>query len=57
MWKMINYGVQRTQISSFTRWRKRNMIKIIKSIVKWVWKIVSWPFKKALEWMKSALPK
>ena len=33
------------------------MIKIIKSIVKWVWKIVSWPFKKALEWMKSSLPK
>ena len=33
------------------------MIKVIKSIVKWVWKIVSWPFKKALEGMKSALPK
>ncbi len=33
------------------------MIKVIKSIVKWVWKIISWPFKKAFEWMKSALPK
>jgi hypothetical protein len=33
------------------------LVILIKSIVKWVWKIVSWPFKKALEWMKSALPK
>ena len=27
---MINYGVQRTPTSSFTRWRRKNMIKKIK---------------------------
>jgi len=33
------------------------MIKMIKKIIKWIWIIVSWPFKKAIGWMKSALPK
>ena len=30
---------------------------MVKKIVKWIWNIISWPFKKVLEWMKSALPK
>jgi hypothetical protein len=30
---------------------------MVKKTIKWVWKVVSWPFKKALEWMKSSLPK
>jgi len=33
------------------------MIKVIKSIVKWVWKIICWPFKKAHEWLTNSLPK
>ena len=30
---------------------------MVKKFLKQIWKIVSWPFKKALEWMKSSLPK
>ena len=30
---------------------------MVKKTIKWIWKVVSWPFKKALEWMKSSLPK
>ena len=30
---------------------------MVKKTIKWVWKVVSWTFKKALEWMKSSLPK
>jgi len=30
---------------------------MVKKTIKWIWKVVSWPFKKTLEWMKSSLPK
>ena len=30
---------------------------MIKKIIKWIWIIISWPFKKVIGWMKSALPK
>ena len=28
-----------------------------KKIVKWVWNIIKWPFKKAHEWLTNSLPK
>ena len=47
---MINYDVQRTQISSFTRWRKRKMIDKIKKVLAWIYNkikaVVIWVYKK-----------
>jgi hypothetical protein len=33
------------------------MIEKCKKICCKIWDMICWPFKKALEWMKSALPK
>jgi len=30
---------------------------MVKKIVKWVWKIICWPFKKAHQWLTNSLPK
>ena len=30
---------------------------MIKKTIKWIWSIICWPFKKAKEWLVSALPK
>tara|TARA_X000000950_G_C13816676_1_gene620123 strand:- start:1103 stop:1285 length:183 start_codon:yes stop_codon:yes gene_type:complete len=30
---------------------------MVKKTIKWIWSIVCWPFKKAKEWLASALPK
>ncbi len=30
---------------------------MIKKIILMIWKIISWPFKKLFDWLKSALPK
>ena len=30
---------------------------MVKKIVKWIWNIICWPFKKAHEWLTNSLPK
>ncbi len=30
---------------------------MVKKTIKWIWKVLFWPFKKEIEWMKSFLPK
>ena len=29
----------------------------MKKIVKWIWNIICWPFKKAHQWLTNSLPK
>ena len=31
--------------------------KMVKKIVKWIWNIICWPFKKAHQWLTNSLPK
>jgi len=30
---------------------------MVKKIVKWIWNIICWPFKKAHQWLTNSLPK
>ena len=30
---------------------------MVKKIVKWIWNIICWPFKKAHGWLTNSLPK
>ena len=30
---------------------------MIKKTIKWIWKLICWPFKKAHQWLTDSLPK
>ena len=30
---------------------------MVKKIIKWIWKVICWPFKKAHQWLTASLPK
>ena len=49
MLKIVVDGVLKTQITSSTKLRKKNMIKKI-------WKTICWPFSKFLTWLAKGLP-
>jgi len=31
-------------------------MNIIKKVIKWIWSIICWPFKKVFKWLGSCLP-
>ena len=30
---------------------------MVKKIIKWIWKVICWPFKKIHQWLTASLPK
>ena len=50
MLKIVVDGVLKTQTTSSTKLRRKNMIKKI-------WKIICWPWFKFINWLAEGLPK